>query len=163
MQTLRRYAATVVSYFKNDLCELAPKQDVNPCSSRVPMHVRQTFLENTEKGNLHVHRQPFRVGRKVEGYVQSTALGKALDVPLRRAAKAYLIQQRWMQQVRHGPYFLDCLICQFCHVGNKRHFGRVFFTVLLQERDTDFQRRQRLASAVVQITRQLASLLILYL
>src|ERR1035438_2258211 len=141
MQTLRRYAATVVSYFKNDLCELAPKQDVNPCSSRVPMHVRQTFLENTEKGNLHVHRQPFRVGRKVEGYVQSTALGKALDVPLRRTSKAYLIQQRWMQQVRHGPYFLNCLIRQFGRLLGKGQLGGILFAVLLQEQDAHLSRR----------------------
>ena len=78
------------------------------------------------------------IGRYVHAYIHSASLGKALDVPFRRASKAYLIQKRWMQQVRHGPYFLDGLISQLRHFGNKGHFGRVLFAVFLQERNTDF-------------------------
>ena len=49
--------------------------------------------------------------------VLTLALGggaNTANIPFCRATKAYLIQERWMQQIRHGTDFIYRLIGQ-CH------------------------------------------------
>src|SRR5579872_3713021 len=43
-------------------------------------------------------------------YVNPAAFGESIDIPLGRARKSYLVQQRRMQQVRHGSDLSDGLI-----------------------------------------------------
>jgi hypothetical protein len=138
IQTLCRYATAIVSYFQNHRFKLALKADTNLRSSRVPMYIRQALLEDTKENNLHAHWQSFLVGRNVQAYLYPTSLGKALDVPFRRARESSLIQQRWMQQVGHGSDFLDCLIRQLYDLGDKGHFGRVLLAAFLKKPNVDF-------------------------
>ena len=53
IRSLRRYAASIISYFQNYLFTLALKADANLRRSRVSMYIRQALLEHTEKNNLY--------------------------------------------------------------------------------------------------------------
>jgi hypothetical protein len=126
------------------------------------MYIRQALLEDTEKSNLYPDGESLVSGCEIQPYVDPGTLGEALDVPLRCTSKADLIQQWWVQQVRHGANFFDGLIRQGGNFGGKKHSGWVLLAVFLKKRNTNFQSGQCLTGAVVQVTRQLASLLILY-
>jgi hypothetical protein len=162
IQTVRRYTASIITYFQNYRFKLVLKADANFRSSRMPVYIRQALLEDTEKRNLYPDWESLLSGCNIQLYVDPGSLGEALDVPLRCASKAGFIQQGWVQQVRHGANFFDGLIRQAGNLGGKSHSGRVLLAVFLKKRNTDFQSRQRLTSAVVQVTRQFASLFILH-
>src|SRR6202521_2370557 len=159
----RRYAASIILYFQSYLLKLLLEADPNLRSSRVAMYVRQAFLQDAEEGNLCPYWESLLNGCDICLYVDPGALGETLDVPLSCASKADFIQQGWVQQVRHGANFLDGLIRQMCHIREELRYGWVFPAVFLKKRNTDFQRCQRLAGAVVQVPRQLASFFILHL
>jgi hypothetical protein len=149
IQTLRGYAASIISYFQNYTFPLVMKADANLRRSRVPMYIRQALLEDTEKNNLYLDGESFSRGCNVQLHVDPGSLGEALDVPLRRASEAGLIQEWGVQQVGHGANFFDGLISQAGNLGGKNHSGRDLLAVFLKKRNTNFQRRQRLACAVV--------------
>jgi hypothetical protein len=160
-QPLRRYAASIISYFENYLFTLVLKADANLRRSRVPMYIRQALLEDTEKNNLYLDGESLFSGCNIQLHVDPGSLGEALNVPLRSTSKAGFIQQWWVQEVGHGANFFNGLICQGGGLGGKNVSRRVLPAVFLKKRNADFQCRQRLACAVVQVARQLAPLLIL--
>jgi hypothetical protein len=161
IQTPRRYAVSIISYFQNYLFTLLPKTDPNLRRSRVPMYIRQALLEDAEKNNLYLDGESLFSGCNIQFHLDPGSLGKALDVPLRSASKADFIQQWRVQEVGRGADFLNGLIRQGGGLGGKNVSRRVLPAVFLKKRNADFQCRQRLAGAVVQVARQLAPLLLL--
>src|ERR1700687_1343554 len=133
IQTLRRYAASIISYFQNYLFQLVLKADANLRSSGVAMYIRQALLEDTEKSNFYSHGESLLSGCNIQLYVDPGSLGEALDVPLRCASKTHLIQQWWVQQVGRGANLLDGLIRQDGDLGGKNHGGWVLFAVFLKK------------------------------
>jgi hypothetical protein len=97
-QPLRRNTGSIISYFQNYLFQLGMKTDANLGSARVAMYIRQALLENTEKSNLYPDWESPLSGCNIQLYVDTGTLCEALDVPLRCASKADLIQQWWVQQ-----------------------------------------------------------------
>jgi len=126
IQTLRRYAASIILYFQSYLLKLLLEADPNLRSSRVAMYVRQAFLQDAEEGNLCPYWESLLNGCDICLYVDPGALGETLDVPLSCASKADFIQQGWVQQVRHGANFLDGLIRQMCHIREELRYGWSF-------------------------------------
>lgn len=58
------------------------------------------------------------LSREIEGDVDPAPFGETFDIPFCGAAKTYLVQKRWMQEIGHGTDFSYRLISQ-CH--NFRH------------------------------------------
>jgi len=127
------------------------------------MHVRQALLQYAKERGLDRRRKPLTRSREVQSHVNPAPFGEALDIPLRGGGKSYFIQQQRMQQVGRSANFFDRLIRQCCNLGHQAQGGRILFALFLKERNAYFQRCQRLASAIVQVASQLASLLILHL
>ena len=77
------------------------------------MYVGESLLHNPENCGFDFIRKPAQVRREIEinGYFAS--FGEALDEPLNGGGQASLIQQRWVQQVRHGAQFLRHFAHQF--------------------------------------------------
>jgi hypothetical protein len=77
------------------------------------------------------------LGREVHVNLHPTALGKALDIPLRSATESSFIQARRMKQVGCCTNFLQRLVRQLGYSGKLFDDSFVFLQSLLQQRDGD--------------------------
>ena len=68
------------------------------------MDISQAFLNRPEYCNFGIRGQTrqgfwkFEIGRNV------ASLRKPIHVPLKRGRKTYLVEQRWMKEVRNRAY-----------------------------------------------------------
>src|SRR5271156_5291894 len=82
-------------------------------ASRVAMDIRQGLLNDAKNGQSQIARQTIAEFRgQLCARVDSAALREPVYVPAQRRIETYLVQQRRMQQVRHGADLFGGLLYQ---------------------------------------------------
>jgi hypothetical protein len=74
------------------------------------MDIREGFLHNPEEGSLDVSAESAKVWRDIKIHLQPAALRKPVHIPSSRRAKAGLVKQRWVKQMRDRTCFIQALI-----------------------------------------------------
>ena len=78
----------------------------------MPVHIGERFLHDAEDGDLHLVGKPPEFGGKLEVHINPAALGESFHEPAQRRFQSGLVEQRRMEQVRHGAEFLRQLAHQ---------------------------------------------------
>ena len=133
------------------------------------MCIGQAFLQRAEQCQFHHFRHAdcfrvlcqIRVGMtKIRFNHQGAALAKAIDKPVRGRFEARLIEQRRMQQIRHGSNAGHGTVDK---VASFLQHGRVLSPILNQSHiQIDLSRCQPLAKTIVQFSRDAAPFLVLH-
>src|SRR6266496_1926534 len=125
---------------------------------RMPVNVGPTLLKNSEQSNLDGLRQAGKVGRNVQRYGYSAALRKPSHEPAGSRGEAGFIQQRWMEQVRERTRLGYGLVENVAAFVQDRIIAR---SARAQHFNRNFQPRQILSQAVMELARNPATLLVL--
>src|SRR5262250_3302551 len=77
----------------------------------MPENVCERFLDHAEQGQFHFRRQS--INWSSENLDEDpTPLDETFDIPFQGSDQSYLIQQRWVKEIRHCTDFLERLIPQ---------------------------------------------------
>src|ERR1700722_16231460 len=81
---------SVIADFHYNVGAIAGDAYIRGFASRVPVYVRQTFLNHAEDRQLHVFRQPFKLSNRQVNF-NPNALLQSLHVPGQRGAQAQFV------------------------------------------------------------------------
>src|SRR6267154_2091580 len=66
------------------------------------MNVGKAFLHDAKESNLHVRWKTTKIGTHLQIHLNAAALGKTFGIQMKGRRQANLIEQWWMEDVRHG-------------------------------------------------------------
>ena len=128
----------------------------------MPVNINQAFLHKAEERRLQLGRQAL-LAPQVQLNGDATSLSEAVHVPAKGRAETQFVQQGGMQEIRNGAQFVGDQSRVF-DGGRQaaRHLGIPYAHFALDARKLEFQRGQRLSSAVVQVAGNAAPFVILH-
>src|SRR5215470_6970563 len=153
---------TVVAYFNRNTLSIAHECDRTVRGFRMSEDVGQGFLNNSKNRSLETWCQP-RESRwsHIKGGLNATAFRHALQVPTQGRDQPDLIEQGWMQEMRHGTNLLQRTINTLAGLQRGLVF-RIRGLLMSYPVNRHFRRCEILAQTVVKLASDPAALLILH-
>ena len=125
------------------------------------MNVGQGLLDDTKDGQFQVGREPPEVLGNIEIDLQVAAFHQTLHIPPDGLRQTIFIQQRRMQKIGRSADLLVELLHQILRVIQSFGQRRIFLCLLCHAGEIHAQRRYNLTGTIVQLARNMPSLLIL--
>src|ERR1700730_1900887 len=107
-----RNSAAFVVYLQRNCTRVAFNSDLGLGTSRMPLDIRETFLNDPEKSQLDMWLQAPETRRYLELNFDSRPLRESARVMTNRILKSGFIQHRRIQQIRKGADLPNALIRQ---------------------------------------------------
>ena len=82
------------------------------------MHICECFLQDAEDSSFQISGEPLQRLRKFQINLDIAALHKAVHIPVNRQQQSGFIEHGRMQEIGHGPDFIDGLISDTDTLGN---------------------------------------------
>src|SRR6267143_388026 len=145
-------SAPAIAYFQYDVGIFRKYLHAGDLASRVPVNVRQAFLQNAKYREFHLVRKFGNICRHIQIDLNAAAFRKTVQVPRHYGLQPNFIEQWRMQQMRDHANLAHGSLQKSDRLGQRRSLkGREHRIGRLDHFQIHLDRREILALAVVQL------------